>query len=106
MTDYDFNDPTANAGDGVDGDTLGGRMSLNASVGTLGGTCTATGVTKGSSASFSEAGIDSITLLTAGATADTGCYWDFTGIDISQTIPGEKPTGTYSINMTMTATAI
>jgi hypothetical protein len=106
VTDYDFNDPTANAGDGVDGDTLGGRMSLNASVGTLGGTCTATGVTKGSSASFSEAGIDSITLLTAGATADTGCYWDFTGIDISQTIPGEKPTGTYSINMTMTATAI
>ena len=34
--DYDFNDPPANAGDGADGDTLGGRMSLNPSVGTLG----------------------------------------------------------------------
>lgn len=33
--DYDFNDPTANAGDGADTDTLGGRMSLNPSVGTL-----------------------------------------------------------------------
>ncbi len=34
--DYDFNDPTASAGDGGDTDTLGGRMSLNPSVGTLG----------------------------------------------------------------------
>lgn len=45
-TDYDFNDPTANAGDGPDGDGFGGRMSLNPSVGTLGGTCTSTGITK------------------------------------------------------------
>lgn len=45
-TDYDFNDPTANAGDGADTDSLGGRMSLNPSVGTLGGTCTSTGITK------------------------------------------------------------
>jgi hypothetical protein len=81
-------------------------MSLNPSVGTLGGTCTATGVTKGSSSSFSEGVTDSITLLSAGAGADTQCYWDFTGIDISQTIPGEKPTGSYSLSMTLTATAI
>ncbi len=105
-TDYDFNDPTANAGDGADSDSLGGRMSLNPSVGTLAGTCGTTGVTKWSSASFSEGSIDSIALLTAWAGADTQCYWDFTGIDISQTIPGEKPTGSYSINMTLTATAI
>ena len=45
-------------------------------------------------------------MLTAGATAETQCYWDFTGIDISQTIPGEKPGGVYSIGMTLTATAI
>jgi hypothetical protein len=105
-TDYDFNDPTANAGDGADTDSLGGRMSLNPSVGTLGGTCTATGITKWSSSSFSEGATNSITILTAGATANTGCYWDFTGIDISQTIPGEKPTGSYSLSMTLTATAI
>jgi hypothetical protein len=81
-------------------------MSLNPSVGTLGWTCSATGMTKWSSSSFSEGATNSITILTAGATADTGCYWDFTGIDISQTIPGEKPTGSYSISMTLTATAI
>lgn len=33
--DYDFNDPTANAGDGADDDVLGGRMSLGPNVGTL-----------------------------------------------------------------------
>ena len=29
--DYDFNDPTANAGDGADADSLGGKMTLNMS---------------------------------------------------------------------------
>jgi hypothetical protein len=106
LADYDFNDPTVNAGDGADADSLGGRLSLNPIVGTLGGTCTATGITKGSSSSFSEWVTNSITLLTAGSGADTSCYWDFTGIDISQTIPGEKPTGSYSLSMTLTATAI
>lgn len=104
--DYDFNDPTANAADGADADTFGWRMSLNPSVGTLWWTCSTTGVTKWSSASFSEWVTNSITFLTAGLSANTGCYWDFTGIGISQTIPGEKMSGTYSINMTLTATAI
>ena len=104
--DYDFNDPTANAGDGADDDILGGRMSLGANVGTLWGTCGPTAVTKWSAASFSEWATNSITLLTAGAGADTQCYWDFTGVDISQTIPGEKASGSYSITMTLTATAI
>lgn len=44
--DYDFNDPTPSAGDGADDDILGGRMSLNPSIGTFGGTCSTTGVTK------------------------------------------------------------
>ncbi len=30
--DYDFNDPTSNAGDGGDADSLGGQLTLNASV--------------------------------------------------------------------------
>ncbi|MEA3344154.1 MAG: hypothetical protein U9Q16_00515 [Patescibacteria group bacterium] len=106
-TDYDFNDPTANAGDGGDADGLGGQMTINASGGTLGGTCSATGITKGSSTSFSEGATDSITLLTAGATADTSCYWDFTGISVSQTVPAEQPAASdYSINMTLTVTAL
>ncbi len=106
-TDYDFNDPTASAGDGADADSLGGQMTIDASGGTLGGTCSATDITKGSSASFSEGVTDSVTLLTAGASADTGCYWDLTGVSVSQTIPAEQPAASdYSINMTLTVTAL
>lgn len=105
-SDYDFNDPSASAGDGGDADSLGGQMTINASIGTLGGTCSATDITKGSSASFSEGVTDSITLLTAGASADTSCYWDFTGVSISQTIPAEQPADSYTISMTLTATAV
>ena len=81
-------------------------MTMYASGGTLGGTCSATDITKGSSASFSEGVTDSITLLTAGASADTSCYWDFTGVSVSQTIPAEQPVDNYSINMTLTVTAL
>jgi hypothetical protein len=49
---------------------------------------------------------DSITLLTAGGTADVGCYWDFTDIAVSQTIPGEQATDNYTILMTLTVVAI
>ena len=105
ISDYDFNDPTASAGDGGDSDSIGGQMTINASGGTLGGTCSVTDITKGSSASFSEGVTDSITLLTAGSSADTSCYWDFTGINISQTIPAEQPADNASINMILTVTA-
>jgi len=105
-SDYDFNDPTANGGDGADADSLGGQMTMDASGGTLGGTCNTTNITKGSSAAFSEGVTDSITLLTAGASADTGCYWDFTGINVSQTIPADQSADNYTIDMTLTVTAI
>ncbi|MCK5460039.1 hypothetical protein KAI52_02905 [Candidatus Parcubacteria bacterium] len=104
-SDYDFNDPTASAGDGADDDSLGGQMTINASVGTLGGTCSATDVTKESSVSFSEGAANSITLLTAGASADTDCYWDLTGVSISQTIPAGQSIDSYSINMLLTVAA-
>jgi hypothetical protein len=81
-------------------------MNVDASVGTLGGTCSTTGITKWGSAGFSQGVTDSITLLTAAGTADTGCYWDFTGIAISQTIPWEQSTDNYSIAMTLTVVAI
>jgi|SRR3989344_885625 len=105
--DYDFNDPTANAGDGGDSDSLGGQMTVDASVGSISpeAGCNTTGLTLGSSAGFSEGATNSITLLTAGASAGTGCYWDITDVDISQTVPAEQPTGSYSIDMTLTVTA-
>lgn len=107
INDYDFNDPTANAGDGADDDSLGGQMTINASAGTLTpqGGCSNTGITLGSSASFSEGVTDSITLLSAGSSADTNCYWDFTGIGISQTVPAEQNADNYSIDMTLTIVA-
>lgn len=107
-SDYDFNDPTPNAGDGADADSLGGQMALNASVGTLTpqSGCTNTGLTLGSSAFYSEGVTDSITMLTAGASAGTSCYWDLTGVSVSQTIPAEQSAQNYSINMTLTVTAI
>lgn len=53
---YDFNDPTANAVDGGDTDSYGGRLSLDPLSGTLTpqSGCSNTGVSKGSSNSFSE----------------------------------------------------
>lgn len=108
-TDYDFNDPTAGAGDGGDADSLGGQMTVDASGGTITpqGGCSNTDLSLGSSNAFNEGTTDTITLLTAGASAGTSCYWDLTGVDISQTIPAEQPVASdYSVDMTLTVTAI
>lgn len=107
-TDYDFNDPTANAGDGGDTDTVGGQMTLNPSAGTIAPQtgCTTTGLTLGSSTAFNEGVTNSITLISAGASAGTNCYWDLTGVSISQTIPEEQPVASdYDINLTLSIVA-
>lgn len=104
---YDFNDPTgAGCTDGADVDTTGGQLTVNPSVGTLTpvAPCLATGVTKGASSSFSQGVTDSITLLSAvGATLN--CTWDFTGISLSQKIPGEQLGASYSLGLTLTLIA-
>lgn len=107
--DYDFNDPTANAGDGGDADNLGGQMTINPSGATITpqSGCNTTGLTFGSSAAYSQGVTDTITLLSAGSSAGTNCYWDTTGITVSQTVPKEQPAASdYNINMTLTVTAI
>jgi len=105
---FDFNDSTANAGDGNDADTYGGQMSFipNSATITPQSGCNTTGLSLGLSGAFSEGVDDSLTLLTAGSTAGTNCYWDLTGIPVSQSIPAEQTPGNYSINMTLTITAI
>lgn len=107
-TDYDFNDPTAEAGDGADADSLGGQMTVNPSGASLTprSGCSNTGLSLGSQASFSQGPINSVSLLSAGGTAETDCYWDLTGVGISQTIPASQATGNYYLDMTMTLTAI
>ncbi|MEK7598338.1 MAG: hypothetical protein AAB487_01230 [Patescibacteria group bacterium] len=103
---YDYNDSTASAGDGVDTDSYGGQMTIDPSVGTIagvGGTAT-TNVSKGTSDAFVEGSVSSIDLMTAAAGAPKPGQWDLTGTSLSQTIPGAQTTGSYTLNMTLTAT--
>ncbi|MBI4414807.1 MAG: hypothetical protein HY566_01035, partial [Candidatus Kerfeldbacteria bacterium] len=107
-TDYDFNDPTANADDGGDADTVGGQLALNPSAGTIAPQtgCSTTGLTLGSSAAFNEGVTNSITLISAGASAGTNCYWELTGISVSQTVPEEQPAASdYDINLVVSVVA-
>ncbi len=108
MPKYDFNDPTANAGDGGDSDSVGGQLSFTPTSATITpqSGCATTGFSLGSSAAFSEGVTNTITLLSASASAGTNCYWDVTGIPASQSIPAEQTVGSYSLSMTLTVTAI
>lgn len=89
----DFNDTAAN-----------GRLTVDASGGTITPTnsYTTTGLTKGSSTSFVQGTTDSVTVLSAGSTADKPGRWDFTGTTLTQDIPAAQAAGTYTINMTLT----
>jgi len=102
--EYDFNDPVPDAIDGADVDLVGGELFIDSSVGiiTPQSGCTNTGVSLGSSASFSEGIIDSITLMSATGSSQIGCYWDLTNILFSQDIPASQPLGTYTLNLTLT----
>lgn len=103
---FDFNDPTANAVDGADADTVGGQMTVNPSTGSVSvgaaTGCDTSGVAKGSSNAFSEGVTDSITLLT-GTNSYSVCDWYLTGVSISQTIPAaQAPASDYKISMVLT----
>jgi hypothetical protein len=105
---YDFNDTNGSGcTDGADADSLGGDLTIDPSVGTdtPQSGCTTTGVTLGSSAAFNEGTTNTITLASGGATAGINCYWDFTGISLSQKVPATQQAGTYSIGMTLTIVA-
>lgn len=106
-SDYDFNDSTASAVDGADADALGGQMTIDPSSITITpeGGCASTNISGGSSNSFEEGVTDSITLASAASGADTSCFWDLTGIDVSQTIPAEQSADSYNIEMTLSIIA-
>lgn len=108
---FDFNDAgTGGCTDGADTDSYAGQLTLDPSVSTLTAdctSCTTTGVTKGSSAAFVEGTANSITLLTASNTASNPFRGYLTGVGVSQTIPAEQqPDSSYSLNLTMTITAL
>jgi hypothetical protein len=109
----DFNDPTgANPGcsDGADAtDTTAGQLTIDPSVSTITTdclTCLATNITKGSSTGYNQGTVDSVTLLNAAAASDDIWRGYLTGVGLSQTIPAEQPADSYSINLTLTATAL
>ena len=108
---YDFNDASgspAGCADGGDADSLAGQLSFDASGSTVTAAdhdCDTSGVTKGSSASFTQGTQDSLTLLNTSSSAIKNCIYDATGISTSQQVPPETPTGSYSIGMTLTITA-
>lgn len=105
----DFNDPGGSGcTDGGDADSTAGQMTIDPSVGTLTAdcaTCVTTNVTKGSSTAFNQGTTDSITVLNAANTSDDIWRGYLTGASVSQTIPAETPADTYTINLTLTATA-
>ena len=105
---YDFNDTTSSGcADGADADTLAGDLTINPSVGAVApqSGCSSTGVALGASAAFNQGTTDAITLATGSTSAAVNCYWDFTGILLSQTVPATQQAGSYSLGMTLTITA-
>ncbi len=101
---FDFNDPTASAADGADADSAGGQLTVNPNAGAFsGGTGSAsTDITKGSSTAFNEGVTDSVTILTAGGSAEAPGQWAFSGISLSQTVPAQQVPGTYTLGFTLT----
>lgn len=107
---YDFNDPTTGGcTDSGDADTVAGQMTVDPSVGAITpdcASCVATNITLGSSAAYNEGVTDSVTLLNAAAGSDDFGRWYLTGANVSQTIPAEQAADSYTINLTLTVTAL
>lgn len=82
-----------------------GRLQVNASVSTITpqGGCATTGISKGSATYFAQGTQDSISLLSASGSTQTSCYWDLTGVGMTQDIPSGQISGGYSLGMTLTA---
>lgn len=108
---FDFNDSTgstAGCSDGADADSFAGQMTINPTAGSVAtdcASCTATGVSVGSSSAFVQGTTDSITLVNAGSTSNDVWRGYLTGATVSQTIPAEQAADSYTLNLTLTATA-
>jgi hypothetical protein len=97
---YKYND-SAGAG------CTNGQLSINPASASLSpqSGCSTTGVTLGTNTAFASGVTDSITIASASSGSNINCYWDISGVTVSQTIPAETPVGNYGINMTLTVTA-
>ncbi len=104
---FDYNDGTGSGCNEGDGDSYAGQLSIVPAPVTITpqSGCVTTGITPLASTT-AYSGASSITLASAGASAYYYCYWDFTGINISQKIPASQPSGNYSLPLTVTITAV
>ena len=103
---YDMNDPTSGGcGDGADADAFAGQLTINPSVATIapGTGCTNTGVTLGASGALNQGVVDSVTIMQGSSSATLNCYWDVTGVALSQTIPAEQAVSAdYKLSLMLT----
>lgn len=109
---YDFNDVREfGCRDGPDADTVAGMMTIGPDITSklTTGTCincSTNGITLGSTFSFQEGVVDSITLMTGSALADYSGDWLLTSIKVFQTIPAEQtPARDYGFNLVLSVVA-
>jgi hypothetical protein len=87
---------------------IGGQLTVDATAGTVAAQagCSTANTTKGTAASFANGTVDAITLMTAANSPNyIDCYWDLTGVALSQKVPAGQANGSYSLNLTLTITA-
>ncbi len=104
---FDFNDAGGSGCTDGDTDTFGGQLTVNPAAGSITtdySGSSVTGITLGTQASFAAA--TPVTLVSAAAGSADIWRGYFTGIGLSQTIPAETAADAYSINLTLTATAL
>lgn len=109
---YDYNDPSgspAGCNSGSDGDGFAGQLSIRASQGQISYQpatgCSNPGISYGEDASFNQGTTDAITMMTASSSASMYCYFGRLNMNLSQTIPGNQPPGTYTLDLTATVVA-
>ena len=105
---YDYDDSTTSGcTDGGDTDAFAGQLTINPSIGTITpqSGCTNSGISLGALNAFNDGVTSAIIIATGSASAGMNCYWDITGVGVSQMIPAEQVSGTYTIGLTLTITA-
>ncbi len=84
-----------------------GQLTINPAVGTLvADVGTTTGITMGSTGTFSGGANSPIGILSASSSSSHIGRVHLTGVTASQTIPAAQPAGTYVIDFTQTAAAV
>jgi hypothetical protein len=108
----DYNDAGGSGCSDGDADGAKGQLSIDPTSETITpesspeAGCTMTGVSALGTTTAFTAAQSSIALATAGSTSSYYCYWDITGLSLVQKIPANQTSGAYSINLTLTLTAL